>query len=288
MNPHTAPFVLWDGDLPTIPGLHSRLLSALQRDDADVGPIARLIEMDAPLAARVVRLASSPMFSPRPIRSLRDAVVRLGLGELRNVVFTCAVIGALPRACAALELSRFWKLSLGVAISARRLARDVALPEHELAYLAGLVHGIGELVFALRAPEQFRAAWLRAGGGGEPLAAELWAEFKLTPAELAGLLLERWTFPERVIEAVRYQQAPLEAPGEPLFASVLLAANRICFEAGLGWSERSGDKEPWTGRVAPQLVQALAVRGHSDLAGYLEIHRELHGDVANLIEVLFS
>jgi HD-like signal output (HDOD) protein len=283
----TADVLLWDGDLPTIPAVHSRLMSALQRDDADVGPIARLIEMDAPLAARIVRLASSPVFSPRPIRSLRDAVVRLGIAELRNVVFTCAVIGALPRACAALEISRFWKLSLGAAISARRIARDAAIPEPELAYLGGLVHALGELVFALRAPEQFRAAWARAGGGGDELAAELWSEFKLTPPELAGRLLERWAFPERVIEAVRHRLEPLEAPGEALLASALFAANRICFELGLGWSERAC-AEHWSERIAPQLLRALATRGHTNLGEYLEIHRELHADVANAVEVLFS
>jgi HD-like signal output (HDOD) protein len=287
VNPEAATILLWDGDLPTIPAVHSRLMSALQRDDADIAPLARLIEMDAPLAARIVRLASSPVFSPRPIRSLRDAVVRLGIAELRNVVFTCAVIGALPRACAALEISRFWKLSLGTAISARRIARDAAIPEPELAYLGGLVHALGELVFALRAPEQFRAAWARAGGGGEALAAELWSEFKLTPAELASRLLERWSFPERVIEAVRYRLEPLEAPGEALLASALLAANRVCFELGLGWSERAPE-ESWSERIAPQLLAALAGRGHANLGEYLEVHRELQADVANAVEVLFS
>lgn len=288
MNHETTPLALWDGDLPTIPAVHSRLMNVLQRNETDIASVVRLIEMDAPLTGRIVRLASSPLFSSRPIRSVRDAVVRLGMSELRNVVFTCAVIGALPRSCATLEISRFWKLSLGAAISARRIARDVGVREAEVAYLAGLMHAVGELVLALRAPEQFRAAWIRAGSGGDTLTEELWAEFKFTPPELAAELLVRWSFPERVVEAVRYQLDPFEAPRDPLLASALLAAHRICFEVGLGWSDRAGPKEHWTERVAPQLVQELAQRGYGNLGEYVEIHRELHGDIANVIEVLFS
>ena len=51
------------------------------------------------------------------------------------------------------ELTEFWRHSLLVAESARALAVEARLPRVDEAYLAGLLHDLGELMLLVGLPE---------------------------------------------------------------------------------------------------------------------------------------
>src|SRR6185295_859985 len=73
-----------DLTLPAMPQVVSKCLALLDDPDLALADVARLIETDPIVAARVVRLANVAARAPvAPIRSLVDCVNRLGLADLR-------------------------------------------------------------------------------------------------------------------------------------------------------------------------------------------------------------
>lgn len=129
---------------PVLPRAATELL-ALSRDvETPVAKIVDLIQTDAMLAARVVSRANSAAFAANtPIRTLRDAVSRLGLARLRDIVVEAALSLRVFRAAAYQPImERLAHHSARTAEIARVVCRYSTV-DGELAFLSGLLHDIG-------------------------------------------------------------------------------------------------------------------------------------------------
>src|SRR5215510_4937774 len=152
--------------LPTIPALAQSLIDSFAREDVSFAEIGRLIATDPGLSARLLRLANSAYFrSARAIGSVDDALKFLGVKMARNLV----IGGGIAAACKpapGMAIEEFWRYSLATAGVARWLARP-ARQDGELAFMVGLLHGIGQCVMRSAMPQDM----LRIDTGAHPLSA---------------------------------------------------------------------------------------------------------------------
>ena len=97
-----------------------------------------------------------------------------------------------------------------VGAVARAIAKAEEMPRSIVddAFVAGLLHDVGELVLASSLPEQFARASAQSGANG--LAAEM-EIFGTTHAEVGGYLLGLWGLPARVIEGISLHHLPGES-----------------------------------------------------------------------------
>jgi len=94
-----------------------------------------------------------------------------------------------------------------------RLAEALAPPPlRDAASLAGLLHDVGDLVYALQAPALLAPIARDAGTIGSRSARER-AALGCTHAELGGYLLGLWGFPAPIVEAVSAHHTPLGEDG---------------------------------------------------------------------------
>lgn len=108
--------------------------------------VAERAVTDPSVAARVVALASSPLYSPHPPRTVKDALARIGLDGVRHVVFDVAFQSRLLRRGALLaHVTRAISHARTVSVIARHLALDVGV-HPGTAGLAGLLHALGSIV----------------------------------------------------------------------------------------------------------------------------------------------
>jgi HD-like signal output (HDOD) protein len=106
------------GDLPLLPTTAQEALDATRDKDVALGGFARLIEKDVALAATILKLANSPLYSwGRTIDSLEQAVVRLGLRECESLVVAVGMRSLAGRASAAVkaQCQVLWQHSFLVA-----------------------------------------------------------------------------------------------------------------------------------------------------------------------------
>ncbi len=190
------------GDLPSLPANLAALDAALCDEEASLGDVAKIVTRDVAMSAKVLQLVNSSFVGLRStVRDLRQAVAYLGVETLRSLTITTEVFRVfnpselLPGGW----MERFNEHSLEVAEIAGRLVRTSAA-QYE-ASVAGLLHDVGELVVADRAPTKLCEILSQVSAGRPSPEAEtelLGATFPI----VGGCLLSLWGMNYRVVEAV--------------------------------------------------------------------------------------
>jgi HD-like signal output (HDOD) protein/ActR/RegA family two-component response regulator len=172
--------------------------------------IAEVVERDAALCERVLRLAASPGLGfERPMRSITEVASRLGIEMLSALALAAHVFalagdrepGAPPASLDGLEHH-----ALAIARAAYRRAAAGALIAD--VFLASLLHDVGKLVIALAAPEAHLAIERRLREPGATRHGVERDELGTSHGELGAYLLWHWGLPLPIIDAVAHHDDP--------------------------------------------------------------------------------
>src|SRR5580692_4603308 len=131
--------------MPAIPAVFLPLLKLLSgsAEDTRVDEVVRLVSYDNTIAAQCLRVASSPLFGLAQLpRSIKGAVMSLGLRRVETILLTCCLGQAFPAERWVLDPDVFWRHSLGCAMVCRRFSEKLGM-DGEKAYMAGLLHDLG-------------------------------------------------------------------------------------------------------------------------------------------------
>ncbi len=139
---------LQDGDfeIPSMPDIAIRISKAVNNPNTTSTDIARIIQMDPALAARIIHIVNSPLYSSRHrIDNCPDAVTRLGRATTRSLVLSFILKNLFRTKHAILRdrMSELWAHSRKVAAVCHVLARLGSKLDPDRAMLAGLIHDIG-------------------------------------------------------------------------------------------------------------------------------------------------
>jgi HD-like signal output (HDOD) protein len=210
--------------LPSFPDVAQRVQQALEDPRTTPAQVARVIGIDAALAARILRLANSAFLNPsgKPITELTQAVNRLG----HQLVRCSAVSFALQqmqvgKAEAVLrpQLKELWRKGTLVASIAYVLARETKTGNPDEALVAGLMHNIGILYITLRAHERGEPLPPVDGGSGP---AHEWHP------RIASAILAHWKFAASIVAAVAKQNVAADpAARSDRLSDVLAAATAL-------------------------------------------------------------
>jgi HD-like signal output (HDOD) protein len=206
----------------SLPDVAAQVLELCSRTSVDAVGLEKALTRDPFLSARVVSIANSAMFSPRmPILSVRDAVVRVGLDAVRDVVLMVVANSTMFRVRGfERQVDEMRGRMLASAACARLLARAVRA-EAEYGFLAGLLHNIGELVLLERCAQDgliTPALWEDPNDGAivrERIAAHHGA--------VGAALCRAWKLPTGVIDAALFHH-DYRAGGKTHLAAHLVAA----------------------------------------------------------------
>src|SRR5262249_47266315 len=138
------------GKLPLLPDVAMQLLDSANRPNVAIEPLARKIERDNTIAGRLLSVANSALhLRSTPATSVRAAVVRLGLGETRDVIFQLVMSSPALKlpvfAVVEKELKQHALIAAYVCRETCRLLRQDA----DLAFLCGLLHDVGKTILLL-------------------------------------------------------------------------------------------------------------------------------------------
>lgn len=119
-----------------------------------------VIQFDPVLTAKVIRMVNSAYFGlPQEVKSLKQAVVMLGINTIKNVALTSAFLGkSYLKGSTVLDGEDFWKHSLGVAVASKMIAKRLGVEEKFLEeyFIAGLIHDIGKILINNFFPEEMK------------------------------------------------------------------------------------------------------------------------------------
>jgi putative nucleotidyltransferase with HDIG domain len=220
--------------LPTMPDVVVDLMSSFADDEIDSEVLAQKLSRDQALVARVLRVANSPFYGlPRQVSTVQEAIMVLGLANVRTLVTAAAVIAQFSHhSNADFDLPAFWRHSISAACCARVLS--VRAGENpNTAFICGLLHDIGRVLLAVSFPEHHvRIAEYRARADCSWSEAER-AVIGLDHAAIGEALAARWNFPESLQQAVAAHHRPDAFADCPL-AAINHVADVICYALDMG------------------------------------------------------
>jgi putative nucleotidyltransferase with HDIG domain len=249
-------------DLPMLPDVATRILAGGLDDTVAVEAIADLLRLDQAITGHVLRIANSPAYSHGArIQSIQQALMRIGLAQLREIVVAVALRSRVFRGDGFEEIvAALWKHSAVAGAYAKEIARLLRV-NVEGAFVCGLLHDVGKpvvLALLLDLQRETRAPLSRA------------TSLETLDAYHAGAgaaLAREWDLPDPVTQAIAHHHDPGGAPGHVQAVMItcladLLSHATLCDAATREETETAARQHPVCGllNLYPDDLDALLAR----------------------------
>lgn len=250
-------------DLPTIPVVATQVMSLLDKPDVELDEVADMILTDQVLAARVIKIVNSPLYrAAQEIRSVKRALIYLGFRHIRELILTCSFIEAVQDKGGAFDIRNFWVHSFGVGVVARIIAQRARYADIEKAYLAGLVHDIGEVVLSHYLQSEFQPVLEAVRVKAAKFYDVEQEQLGTTHCEIGHAIATKWNFPPDYREVILHHHDPEKASLDPLLSAIVNLADLFCSVRELDMSDREwvsfnlADEQAWDilRRFAPEMA----------------------------------
>jgi len=235
-------------DLPSLPRTYNALTQALGEPDTSLQKLARIVEQDVGISAKILQLVNSAFFGiAHSITNVEHAVIYLGINTIRSLVLSLEIFRVFEPET---SLVGFCLEELHThARLVSHIAARLPVPKHlaEITMAAGMLHDVGKLVLAWKLPERFQKLLAQAAEERCPLYKVEEREYGFSHAEIGGYLLGLWGLPYILVEAVALHHSPSRVPHEYFDAvSAVHVANHLAHELESSSLEAAGqiDTEP--------------------------------------------
>jgi HD-like signal output (HDOD) protein len=191
-------------ELPSLPDIAMRIAKVINDANTDSHDIARVVQADPTVAARIISVVNSAAYRGKAIiDNLPDAVSRLGRNVTHHLVISFALGKLFNSRSKALRqrMVQLWQHSGYVAAICHELARVTPGLEPAQAMLCGLLHDIGALAI-------IGAARSKPELSNEPeLLDQVIDNLK---AEVGAMVLRKWEFPSYFVQATLHAEDWME------------------------------------------------------------------------------
>lgn len=200
-------------NLPSLPQVLLKVIETCDKDDMHLSELSQIIIKDPSISSRVLNLVNSAYFGlNNTFSSLDQAVVYLGAETIKNISITASVqqVFSKLRKIEQFSMSRFWWVSFTSAIYAKRIARQIAYANVEEAYLAGLLHDLGELLLWMNFSEECEMVQtlVESKAANQCRAEE--EQIGINHCEAGAWLVRQWKLNSFIADTVLYHHSSLE------------------------------------------------------------------------------
>ncbi|MBI1911732.1 MAG: HDOD domain-containing protein [Deltaproteobacteria bacterium] len=230
-------------DLPVLPITSQRVLALMADPDVSIEKIKRLISTDPGLATKILTVANSAFYGGcRNIQNLSQAILRLGLNSVRNIVIATSMKNVYKRFGLAEKL--LWEQLIGSALASNVIAKYTKTSDPEDAFIGGLLHDIGKVVLNNEYPDAFAKVMERVYNDGIPYSAAELEVFDFPQRRVGAAVVKKWGFPENLELLLRhFDNQEVISKERYLFNLVIIItmADKMCQKFGMGWRTPGGD-----------------------------------------------
>ncbi len=205
----------------------------MAKPDPDMQAIEKQILRDPALTSQLLKVANSSFYRGMiEVTTVRNAIVRLGLAEVSNLVtmLTQKKTFAAQDPFISDYMAQLWIHSVACALGAKWIAKECRLPSKmNEAFFAGLMHDIGK-AFLLMAISDLR----KSGQLDENVPQTFIEEVLETLHQALGAqLLKTWNLPEIYCTVARHHHDD-DMENRDVVLLMVSLANKVLAKAGIG------------------------------------------------------
>jgi putative nucleotidyltransferase with HDIG domain len=197
-------------ELLTLPAIAMEVNRLLQDYNTSTKQLSDTIQKDQAIVSKILRLVNSAFFGfQSKINNIPHALMVLGFNTVRNAVISISVIDALsmkdyPKC---IDIREFWKHSVAVAVTSKRLAERTRLWPPDDCFIGGLLHDMGKIILAQFFRDSFTNILTLMRDEGRSFCD---AEKEIIPIghdQIGGYLAKQWKLTPDLVDAIRYHHS---------------------------------------------------------------------------------
>lgn len=233
---------------PVIPNVALELAELTKRPNASYEEVIAVLQNDPLIVANVMKVAQSSLYGGR-LQSLQNAVQRLGINTLRDIVWQVATGARLFHVQSYKPImERLRAHSIYTAYASRMIASRAGLAA-EHSFLGGLLHDMGISATLIALAETGKHA---------PPLSTLLVAIDGVHEQAGALIAQLWQLAPEIASAIEWHHRyDPETPNVPVLSAVICVAESLAEQVGYGVS-------------APQVSGSRNVRFDSQLPLRLE------------------
>lgn len=187
-----------------LPDACFKVKALMEDESSEVSDFADVISTDPSMTSRLLQIANSAIYSfPGEISTISRAITIIGTQAIYNMMLVDVAGTAFKHfENQAIDLKRFWRMSIFCGLAAKNLAIQAGIRDIERLFVAGLLQNFGELLVAKINPvvakrcEQYDSEHL-------PWQLQELA-LGFTYTDISADLLKIWQIPEKIILPIRH------------------------------------------------------------------------------------
>jgi putative nucleotidyltransferase with HDIG domain len=207
---------------------------------ASAQDLTDIIQLDPVLTAKVIRMVNSAYFGlPQEVKSLKQAVVLLGINTIKNVAISSAFLGkSYLKGSDVLDGEDFWKHSLGVAVASKMVAKRLGIEDKFLEeyFIAGLIHDIGKILMNNFFPDEMKKILEISSRKNIQITEIEKSVLGLSHEEIGIAIGKKWKFETSLLYAVGRHHQPVLQGSAALFSMVVGVADTFVKILKVGFS----------------------------------------------------
>jgi len=213
---------------PSLPAVVTRIIEVTSQPKASLDELKKIIEADSSLVLEILKWANSPLFGlRREVSTLEYAIQLLGMVEIKNMILAKTLFQNF-RTVKGFDIFSLWRHSYYCGLAAR-ITAELFTPQEDINeyFCAGLIHDIGKLVIYLELDEED----IKTLEYNRPINPCIIQDEEVMMGighdRLGMYLLKKWTFPQKLINAVGYHHHPNLAEEDTKFPLVVHLADVV-------------------------------------------------------------
>ena len=222
--------------LPSQPSLYNELTVEVESAAISIQHIGKIVSQDIAMSAKILQLVSSGFFgTPQRASDVVHAVELLGCETIRDLVEFPGVFFTLDREDLHKHVwNAFGDHGLSVAFAAKQIAQSETDDSTLIgdAYLAGLLHDIGSLVFASDSGEHHSGTLFPFDGTN--LADAEVMDIAACRSSVGAYLMDLWGLPDQIVRTIVYHASPSRSADERFGPLAAVHVANSVMEEGLG------------------------------------------------------
>jgi len=217
-------------NLPTLPGIISKLTKMADDPDTTTEQMGKVIAMDHILAAKLLKLVNSAFYGfPQRISSLSSAIILLGFNVVKSLIISASIFEVMED-----QDVELWEHSLGCAVVCNVLAKRMGIEEPEEVSTAGLIHDIGKVAIKMELPDEYELITRLVQERGLAMRQAEMEVLGLDHAEAGGWLTKSWNLPKKLVEPISCHHDPRKAKNEQLTSAIIHFSDIVIRCVGYG------------------------------------------------------
>lgn len=224
-------------DLPSMPDILEELFRVTSTPSCSSKDVARVLEKDQGLTAKLLRVANSPFYGlSRKVDTVERACTVLGLNTVKNMALSVSIMDVFGSAGgrSSIDVAEMWRHNLGCAVSAKAVF-ETRFKGGDDVFVGGILHDIGKIILDTYMQDEYFEV-MKLHDSGVPLLDSEIRVLGRTHAAVGRILARRWRFPEKVEAMIAFHHRPKETKVAMDHVAAVHVGNEIAKALMLGKS----------------------------------------------------